>query len=271
MINNEVKLKKKSDWLILRQPNDKAKIRFFCFPFAGGGPHIFGEWSKYLPTWSEVGIIQLPGHGKRLFEPPFKRIEPLIESLSAALIPFQDKPFACFGHSMGAILVFELARFWRKNAMKTPQIIFVSGCAAPHVYKVEKPVYNLPDSDLISELKLLGGTPLELLEDSEMMQLLLPTLRADFELMHHYRYQPEEPFEFPIVAFGGDSDQSVDGVHLKAWCEQTNTEFSIKIFGGDHFFILSQTLPLLEKINKELVDFFDPSGNRQSFINSKIA
>ncbi len=242
----------KSDLILFPRPNEKAEIRFFCFPFAGGSPYIFRNWLEFLPVWSEVGSIQLPGRGGRLFETPYRRIENLIEDLSEAMMPFIDKPFACFGHSMGALLIFELARFWRINSIKMPEIIFVSGCVAPQVYEKEKPIHKLPDNDLIGELNRLGGTPQELLENAELMQLVLPALRADFEMLHFYSHKPEPAFNFPIAAFGGDSDKDVDFARLQAWREQTTNDFSMEIFSGDHFFLLSQTLPLLEKINEKL-------------------
>lgn len=244
--------RKKSDLILFPRPNEKAEMRFFCFPFAGGSPHIFRDWFEFMPAWSEVGIIRLPGRGGRLFETPYQRIEALIEDLSEAMMSFIDKPFACFGHSIGALLVFELVRFWRRNSIKMPEIIFVSGCVAPQVYEKEKPIHKLPDNDLIEELNRLGGTPQELLENAELMQLVLPALRADFEMLHFYSHKLEPAFDFPIVAFGGDSDKDVDFDRLQAWEKQTTGNFSMEIFSGDHFFLLSQTLPLLEKINEKL-------------------
>lgn len=240
-------------------------MRIFCFPFAGGNPHIFLDWTKYLTVRCEAGIIQLPGRGNLLFETPCRRIGPLIEDLSKAIEPLTDKPFAFFGHSMGAIVAFELAARQRRKLKPLPKMLFVSGCVAPHIYVKERPLHQLPDGDLIEELKRLGGTPSELLENAELMELVLPALRADCEMLYFYRYQPDEPFKFPIAAFGGDEDDNVGPLQLEAWRAQTSGDFSLKIFSGDHFFLLSQTLPLLETINEKLSVFSKENISTQKF------
>lgn len=254
----------KSDWILFPRPNVKAEIRLFCFPYAGGSPHIFRDWAEQLPDWIELCTIQLPGRGSRIFETAYTRIKPLIKELAEQLKPFDDKPFSCFGHSMGALLAFEWTRFLRKTNRKLPEIMFFSGCVAPQIYDKEKPIYALPNDELITELENLGGTPPELLENSELMELVLPPLRADFELLHFYEYAPEPAFDFPIAAFGGETDKDVDFNRLAAWREQTKNNFSIEIFAGNHFYLHESQPDLLKKINRNLIKSCSKNGSAQT-------
>ncbi len=241
-----------STWFVIPRPNPSAELRLFCFSYAGGTPHIFRNWAERLPSWVEVCAIQLPGRGNRIFEKPYTHITPLINDLADHLEMYDDKLFACFGHSMGALLAFEWLRTLRRLKRNLPELMFFSGCVAPQIYDKEKPLYGLPDEELITELEKLGGTPSELLENAELMELVLPTLRADFELLHFYRYAPEPQFDLPFAAFGGKDDKDVDLNRLKAWHEQTKGDFSIEIFAGNHFYLHESEDELLEVINKDL-------------------
>lgn len=231
-------------WIAGHKPNPQARLRLFCFPYAGGAASVFRNWSDGLPADVDLCPIQFPGRGTRLMEPPFSRLSPLVEELAEALLPLLDRPFALFGHSLGSLVSFELARQLRANHQARPVRLFVSGGSAPQIPHRGPPIHSLPDREFAAELHRLDGTPEELLNHSELMDIVLPSLRADFALYESYKYSSEPPLNCPISTFGGLSDQRVNHDDLEAWRDQTTASFSIRMFPGDHFFLRS-TQPLL--------------------------
>ncbi|ASS75457.1 hypothetical protein CIG75_11035 [Tumebacillus algifaecis] len=230
-----------SKWFHCIQPNPQAVMRLFCFHFAGGGASAFHQWSKELPDSIEVVAIQLPGREGRLFEPPFTSLAPLLTALVDELRPhLGEKPFAFFGHSMGAIVSFEVAQYLKQHDQVEPQYLFVSGYPGPHTYTNDDPYYTKSDEDLIKDLVKLGGTPQELLENEELMRLVLPTVRADFEVCDTYEYNAGVLLDCPIFAFGGWQDEMLSESGMQAWGELTRAEFAWQMFEGDHFYLLEQ-------------------------------
>ncbi|WP_088243857.1 thioesterase II family protein [Calothrix rhizosoleniae] len=234
------------------QPLSQASMRLFCFPYAGGRALIYRSWAKSLPTNIEVCAIELPGRGSLLKETPFTQMEPLIETIAQIILPKLDKPFALFGHSMGALVSFELANLLLHKYGIKPAHLFISARRAPQIISKEPPVYSLPEPEFIAELHRLNGTSQEILANKELMQLFLPILRADFEVLETYTYRPLPPLECPITAFGGLSDPEANINELEAWAKQTKSTFSLKMFQGDHFFIHSAQSQLLEFLNQFL-------------------
>jgi medium-chain acyl-[acyl-carrier-protein] hydrolase len=225
-----------SKWVTFPAPNPAARLRLFCFPYAGGGASIFRAWGRQLPPTVEVCAVQLPGQGGRLLEPPFTRLTAMVEALAPALRPFTDRPFAFFGHSMGAMIAFELARLLRREGRAMPVRLFVSGRRAPQL-PTEPPTYDWSEAGFISELRRLNGTPQEVLEHEELMRLILPQLRADFEAVQTYRYEPEPPLDIPFSVFGGVEDCGASRQMLEPWAEHTTREFTLQMFPSDHFFL----------------------------------
>jgi surfactin synthase thioesterase subunit len=239
-------------WIACRQPRPQAHLRLFCFPYAGGGASIFRTWSDGLPAEVEVCPIQLPGRGTRLMEPLFTQLSPLIRALAQALLPLLDKPFAFFGHSLGAVVSFELARQLRRQYGVQPVRLFVSASRAPQLPHRGLPVHTLPEGNFLAELRRLNGTPTEVLEHEELMQIALPVLRADFAVYETYMYPTEPPLNSPISAFGGLRDRTVSQSDLEAWREQTSVSFSRQMFPGDHFFLTTTQPLLLRVLSQEL-------------------
>lgn len=239
-------------WVICPQPNPQAKLRIFCFHYAGGGALSFRNWVNNLPSVAEVCLIELPGRGIRLMEPPFTQLQPLIQALETAILPSLNKPFAFFGHSMGALVSFELTRQLHKNHDLIPSHLYVSGHRAPQILDQERPIHALPEPAFLNELRRYNGTPEEVLNNAELMQLLLPTLRADFSVLENYVYTPSTPIDCPITAFGGVQDWKATYDDLLAWQHHTNAAFSLQMFPGDHFFVHSSQSILLQYISKEL-------------------
>jgi medium-chain acyl-[acyl-carrier-protein] hydrolase len=241
-------------WITCRKPNPQARLRLFCFPYAGCGVSIFRAWSDGLPADVEVCPLQLPGRGTRLMEPPFTQLSPLVQALAEALFPLLDMPFAFFGHSLGALVSFELARQLRRQygVGVQPVHLFVSADRAPQIPYRDLPIHSLPEGKFLVELRRLKGTPREVLEDEELMQTMLPVLRADFAVHETYVYLTEPPLNCPISAFGGLQDHKVSRRDLEAWRDQTTGSFSLQMFAGDHFFLNTTQPVLLGVLSQEL-------------------
>ncbi|MEC4818144.1 MAG: thioesterase II family protein [Scytonema sp. PMC 1069.18] len=234
------------------KPNSQASLRLFCFPYAGGSSLVFRSWSNSLPSFVEVCPIELPGRGTQMRTAPFSQMEPLVKSIASALLPYLDKPFAFFGHSMGTLVSFELTRLLRQQNEISPVHLFVSGRRAPQIPDPKPPIHALPEPEFIEELRRLNGTPEAVLENAELMQLLLPILRADFTVLETYVYTHQPPLDCPITVFGGLQDQEANPDELEAWREHTSASFSLHMFPGDHFFINSDRLLLMEVLSKKL-------------------
>jgi medium-chain acyl-[acyl-carrier-protein] hydrolase len=224
----------------------------FCFPFAGGGASIFREWKADLPAAVEVHPIQLPGRENRWSEAPFTSLSSLVDALINALEPLFNLPFVFFGHSMGALISFELAKLLRRRTDKAPVHLFISGARAPQIPDRDPPIHQLPDSEFVKELQRLNGMPELVLQNSELMRLVLPTIRADITLCETHEYFPEEPLSCPITAYGGREDRKVQREHLAGWNAHTSAGFSVRAFPGDHFYLTSARKLLLRALSAEL-------------------
>lgn len=239
-------------WLWCPVPRPQAQLRLFCFPYAGGGGRIFREWPDSLPRNVEVHAIELPGRERRMREAPFTNLLELVEVLGRALQPYLDKPFSFYGHSMGATIGFELARYLRREYRLEPSHLFVSGAGAPQFQKEGDPDYLLPEPEFFEKVRHLNGTPPEILADPQVRQLLERILRADFEVIETYVYSPEPPLSCPIIAIGGLRDDEVDRDQLDAWRIHTNNRFVLRMLPGDHFFIHTQQTTLLRLLSDNL-------------------
>lgn len=238
---------------ILFKPNPIARLRLFCFPYAGVGSSLFCTWSNGLPQHVHVCPIQLPGRENRLTEPPFTRLAPLAQKLAGVLRPYLDIPFAFFGHSMGGLIGFELARELRRRDGPLPVHLFVSGRPAPQLSNQAAHMYRLPEPAFVSELRRrYNGIPDFVLQSEELTRLFLPILRADVELIETYAYTSEQPLDCPITAFGGLQDGNVTRETLAAWQAQTNGSFNLRMFPGDHFYLNDARETLLRAISQEL-------------------
>jgi medium-chain acyl-[acyl-carrier-protein] hydrolase len=229
-----------------------ARLRLFCFPFAGAGASIFHEWPLDLPAAAQVLGVQLPGRENRMGEQPFRHVFPAVREIAKVVRRCGNLPFAFFGHSTGALLAFELTRELGRLRSAGPIHLFVSGYRAPSRPNLDAPIHELPDSLLIQELRRLGGTPRAILENQEVMRLLLPVVRADFEMSETYRYEQHAPLQCPITVFGGLQDGSVRNSDLPGWKNETRGSFSIRMFPGDHYFIRSCRIPVLRSITEQL-------------------
>jgi medium-chain acyl-[acyl-carrier-protein] hydrolase len=239
-------------WLIRPKPRSLARLRLFCFHYAGGGPHVFREWVDKLPVSVDVCPVQLPGRGARLHEAPYDDLPALIQALHSALRPYLEKPYAFFGHSMGSILSFELAHQIRRENDTLPVHLFLSGRSGPQKTVKRSPICGLPEAEFITELGRYGGTPEELLGNFELMKMMMPTLRADFSICENYRYSGQPPLNCSISAFGSLEDPDISREGLEAWRLETTSSFSVHMFPGNHFYLQTAQRLLLQVLSREM-------------------
>lgn len=230
---------KLSRWITCPSPNPAASLRLFCLPFAGGGASIFRGWDKALPPDVELCPIQLPGRENRLSEPPLADIAALAQHLAREILPFTDKPFALFGHSAGALAAFELTRTLRRLGAPMPRTLLLSAHRAPHLPLRRRPLHGLTDAEFVKAVRSFGGTPQEVFAQKELVELILPALRADFTLCDHYKFTAEAPLPCPFVLYAGRQDTEVSPQEVEAWGEHTTEGARLRIFPGDHFFLRS--------------------------------
>ncbi|MFH0900613.1 MAG: alpha/beta fold hydrolase [Pseudomonadota bacterium] len=241
------------DWFLVPRRRPAARLRLFCFPHAGGSAAEYHGWAQAFGTDVEVWSANLPGRAGRLHQTPARRIRELIDGLHAALVSALDRPFVFFGHSMGALLAFELARSLRQSSLALPTHLLVSGHGAPQLPRQDHRWHELPDGEFLAKVRGLGGIPDDLFDRAEeraLLELLLPTLRADFEVAETWSYVAEPPLEVPIAAFGGIDDREVSSEALDAWREQTERSFSRHLLAGNHFFIRTAHAELVARIGR---------------------
>ena len=242
-----------------------ARRRLLCCPYAGGAASVFQSWARYLPADIEVLALQYPGREERLRDSPFTNLVSLVETASVELMPLlTDKPYTIFGHSLGALIGFELARQAERDGLRGPQHLFVSGASAPQIPTHRDPPRHLwPQALLMEELARIGGTPRELLDNRELMSLVLPMLRADFAMVDTYRFEHGLDLDMPVTAFGGLEDYDVSREMLTGWRDRTQGDFAMAMFAGDHFFIHA-VAPLLGGI---IADTLDLVGQTQGAVS----
>ncbi|NUT38916.1 MAG: thioesterase [Thermoactinospora sp.] len=239
-------------WISGGEPRKDAEVRLFCFAHAGGGSALFRKWDAHLSPTVDVCPVVLPGREGRLREMPFNRMEQLVEPLFRALAPHADRPFALFGHSMGAAVAYEMARRFADSPHGEPAVLFASGRRAPHLPTRRRRFSDLSEDELLDELATLNGTPAEVMDQRNLLEVFLPTLRADFELNESYTPLPGPGLSCPVSAFLGDTDPEVDQDEIAAWADATRGPFMLRLFEGDHFYLKGPRTEVLEAVREDL-------------------
>lgn len=229
------------------------RLRLFCLPYSGASAMLYARWRRQLPESLELCPLELPGRGRRFAEPLQTDLLVLAEQLAGEIEERIDGPYALFGHSLGALLAFELAHALRRRGLPAPQALFASAAPAPaHREHHRELAAEQSDAQLVARLRQLGGTPEAVLADPELLRLTLPVLRADFLLCGRYRYYRRALLGCPIHVFGGKADRI--GVEaLSGWQDESAQRFSLSLFDGGHFFINTCEAALLEALRERLL------------------
>jgi medium-chain acyl-[acyl-carrier-protein] hydrolase len=212
------------------------RVRLFCFPSAGKGAAGYAAWRSLFPQSIEVLPARLPGRESRFREEAVTRFPELVEQLAAHVEPLLDVPFAFFGHSLGALVAFELARSLRARGKPLPKLLMVASRSAPQL-RTTTPICHLPRDQFLQAIQdRYGSFDQEIKNDQEIMDRFIPILRADFTLFDNYLYSEQRPLECPIRAYGGSQDAMILETHLNAWELHTLAGFTSRLFEGQHFF-----------------------------------
>jgi medium-chain acyl-[acyl-carrier-protein] hydrolase len=256
--------KQRTERWFRRVSHASPSVRLFCFPYAGGNARMYREWHEWCEPEVEVIAIELPGRGIHSRTPAIESMSALIERLLPIIDPLLDKPFALFGHSMGALISFELARALRATGRKTPLRLFASGMRAPHLWGGYQ-IHKLPDREFVEALRTLNGTPAEVLNDSSLLEMFIPLLRADLRLAETYQFTPESPLQHPITVFSGVSDVTTPAERLKEWQRHTRSSCTVRLLEGDHFFIQQSAHLVAASILKSLGRVSMPAAFEPAF------
>jgi surfactin synthase thioesterase subunit len=240
-------------WIRRPRPRPEARVRLLCVPPAGAGPSFFARWAVELPAAVEVCLAHLPGRESRLRELPLDDLAAIAERLGAEARDLLDRPLALFGHSVGAIIAFEVAHALRTRTGEEVRHLFASASGPPHLETGERPIGHLPDAEFVEAVQMdYGGIPAALLEDPDALRPLLPALRADFIAFERHRHVPRPPLGCPISALGGRADPSVSEPALTGWGELTTGRFRVRLFDGDHFYVAGARAAVLAGVCEDL-------------------
>ena len=242
-----------AEWLGAPVSRPNAELRLVCFPHAGGSTANYAALARLMPETIELCPVRLPGRETRLRERPYRRAAPLVADAARELQPLFERPFALFGHSLGALLAFELTHWLREATGQQPVHLFVSGRRAPHLPDPEPPLSQLPDGPLVAELRRrYDAIPQLVLETPELLELFLPVLRADCEIIDTYACADRAPLAVPISAFGGTEDGRVGMNELDAWSRHTTGPFRARALPGDHFYFQGAEETLAAELEQDL-------------------
>lgn len=245
---------KKEKLFFVPVARSNPSLRLYCFPYAGGSSNIYLDWIDALPETIELVLVQPPGRGTRMSEAPHSCMHNLIEELLGKSSWFTEIPYAFFGHSLGSRVAFELASQLTVRGLRPPIHLIASGSRAPHIEAPSNLNHDLSDKELTERIFKLKGTPTEILQHPELLQLLLPMLRADFKISDTYRAQKKQ-LTCPISVFYGSEDVD-DLSRLYAWGELSKSNVELQRFEGDHFFLNQRKMEVIESVKTLLLKEF---------------
>lgn len=240
-----------SSWM-MPPVNPAARMRLFCLSYAGGGASAYRNWLRRSSESLDIVAVQLPGRENRMAEPLLTSMEDLVTQVSKEIAQALDRPFAIFGHSLGARVAFEVIRELRRCGQPLPSHLFVSGSRSPEIPE-PRPLHHLGDDDFVRELRRFSGTPQVILQNEELMELFLPILRADFTIDETYRYTVAPPLPVSIIAFHGSDDDEATLEEMEGWQRHTASNFRLRTIRGGHFFIQDAWRDVLDDICETLM------------------
>lgn len=250
---------------VIPNPIFNPKLRLFCFPYAGGSSSTYMAWCNRFNDDVEVVLVQPPGRGTRFSEQAHENMTSYIGELMQYASYITDIPYVFFGHSLGSRVAFELSCNLKSSNMPLPVYFIASGSRAPHMTNERKSLYALSDEEFMEELKKLNGTPKEVLANRELMELLIPLLRADFNISDNYKAN-KICMPFPILTLHGEKDSDISTAQANAWGELSSVDHELIILPGDHFFINQNQVDVLKIVSlvmkNTLSSIIDSSVNR---------
>jgi pyochelin biosynthetic protein PchC len=226
-------------------------MQLFCFPHAGGSASYYIPVARGLPPSVEALAIQYPGRQDRRREASVKSIPELADRISEVLADAVDGPFAFFGHSMGAVLAYEVTRRLASAGRRQPSMLFLSGRRAPHHTRTSN-VHLRSDSGLIADLRRLGGTDGRLFDDEELLASVLPVTRNDYRAIETWSWLPGEKLDVPITVLVGDSDPQTTVQEAADWSAQTSAAFALQVFSGGHFYLDQHANSVIDIVSQAL-------------------
>jgi surfactin synthase thioesterase subunit len=230
--------------LIVRsRPRAQAELRLFCFHHAGGGAAFFNPWAAALPARIELVAIRLPGRESAFSQPRFTGLETVVDAVAAAIGPLLDKPFAFFGHSLGALVAYRVAH----RLDQKPRHLFCSAFRAPHLPRTNL-LSQLPDADLVANLRKHGGIPDAVANHAELLDLMIPLFRDDLRLAELYVHDDAPPLDSPITAMAGEQDELAPIDELAQWKRHTSAAFRLLTYPGSHFYLDAQRARVIADI-----------------------
>ncbi len=242
-----------SRWLLRFHAAQQPGLRLFCFPYAGGSASVFRGWGAAIDPRVDVVALQLPGRGMRLDEAPAVDFALLVERVMDAIVEDAGAlRFAFFGHSMGALLMFEVARRLQARGARLPECLFASGRQAPHLAPQRRRDAAMSDADFVDELRRLEGTPREILDNPELLAILMPAIRGDFALLEHWRFAASPPLDMPLFALAGRGDAHVAVDSVAAWSQWTRGHFELLTYAGGHFFVHEHERKVVRDVSERL-------------------
>ncbi|MCV7163074.1 thioesterase II family protein [Mycobacterium stomatepiae] len=248
--------RRRNPWIAAGKRYPEATRRLVCFAHAGGGSGLYAPWRTSLGPDIDVCPVVLPGREARLKTKPYRTIDTLIPPLIEGLWELTDRPLALFGHSLGSIIAYEVAR-QLTSLGRRPSVLMVSGRRAPHLPKRFSDVHTLDDDGVVDALRRLGGTSEELLNDRSLLEIFVPAIRADFELNETYQPLPGPRLDVDIIGFHGVSDPQLTEPELHGWVHATRGKFTHHLFDGGHFYLQPPPKRLLNVVAAELNRFVE--------------
>lgn len=228
----------KNKLFITPKPLLSPRLRVFLFPYAGGSAAAYTRWAKLFDDNLniELVLVQLPGRGSRITETLHQTMESVMSELVAHASYITSRPYILFGHSLGGKVAYELACKLRALELPPPKYLIASGSGAPHLPYRSSTIHDLPHDEFIGELEQLNGTPQEILSNSELLEILIPLLRADFKVAAEYQAKVCQ-LDCPIMVLGGTDDLEISADQLQAWADLSEHKTTVQFIPGDHFFI----------------------------------
>ncbi|GAA1918673.1 alpha/beta fold hydrolase [Streptomyces durmitorensis] len=243
----------RSPYLTVYRPSPDASVRLVCLPHAGGAASFYVPVAQALAPRVEVLSVQYPGRHERHGDPLVADIATLADKIADALMPYTDRPYALFGHSMGAIVGFEVARRM-EDAGRGPVELFASASRAPSVERRGEMWHRAPDAEFVARVQSMGGAGSELLDDPDIRNMLLPALRNDYRAIEQYEYRAQPPLACPLTAFAGADDPRVDVDQVRSWAHHTTGPFTAEVHPGGHFYLADRREAVLDTVTGHLQD-----------------